>query len=172
MDDQRYKEVPFEVFGIKKTLTSDSVRQILSSFGIDTRAASELTSLVGMELTSPRHIAQIVGTQILRNFGADIHCENLELGSEGVYIVSDLRFPNEFEYFQRMAENDPNTTFLPLYIQRDEAEKHVTPESHASETSVFLFSDKCKKIDNNGPISALVEQVTAEVIEILKDKAV
>jgi hypothetical protein len=63
-----------------------------------------------------------------------------------------MRFPNEFKYFRDMGLTQPGVRFIPLYIQRDIAEIHVTEDSHPSEKSVFLFRDNCLKVDNNGTI--------------------
>lgn len=159
-DDQRYKEVPFRVFGIKKTLTNESIGAVLEGFNVfmSRREIDSKYDIIGMDLDTPRKIAQIVGTEILRATGdEDIHCKNMPLNPDESLptIVSDLRFPNEFNYFK----NNPEINFVALYLNREEAEKHVTPDSHPSETSVFLFNDQCTRIDNNGSLESTREQV-------------
>lgn len=150
-DLQELKEVPFEV---PKTLGLYEVGAILESFGVymDTREIDSKFDVIGMELKSPRHIAQIVGTEVLRAAGDEfIHCKNVPVNKNGITIISDLRFPNEYEYFSKAED----VHFIPIYIQRDEAEKHVTKDSHPSETSVFLFSDKCELLPNNSSLQEL-----------------
>lgn len=166
-DSQDLKEVPF-ADGAKE-LTNGAIGAILESFGIvmSRREIDSVYDCIGMELPTPRRIAQIVGTEVLRAAGdEDIHCKNVELGN-GITIISDLRFPNEFNYFQQASD----ITFLPLYIQRDEAEKHVTEDSHPSEKCVFEFSDKCYEINNNGTLEQTRDQIAALLVQtsFLKD---
>lgn len=160
-DNQDLKEVPFEE---PKKLGVYEIGAILESFGID-MTAREIDSkfdVTNMMLETPRKIAQIVGTEILRQAGDEyIHCKNVPLNETGVTIISDVRFPNEFEYFK----NKKDVFFMPLYIARDEAEKHVTPDSHPSEKCVFEFNDKCVRIDNNGTI----EETRSQIYNILRN---
>lgn len=154
-DRQDLKELPFE--DGPKTLTNTKIGAILESFGVvmTRREIDSTYDCIGMELLTPRKIAQIVGTEVLRAAGdEDIHCKNVQL-TDGVTIISDLRFPNEFAYF---SENE-NVNFIPLYIQRDEAEKHVTEDSHPSEKCVFEFSGKCIYINNNNSLEDLKIQI-------------
>lgn len=167
-DDQAFKEVPFS--DGPKILTEDSVRNLLTFFKADpdelvdvvlyTKRIDTYRDIIGMELESPRKIAQIVGTEVLRRVGEDIHCENLEFNTDGVTVVSDMRFPNEFAYLSRKQ----GIKFIPIYIKREAAESQVTEKSHVSETSVFKFSDQCFMVDNNGTL----EQTESQVMDIIK----
>lgn len=165
-DRQDLKEVPLDE---PRTLTLDSINMTLKGFNItltETELQDMYKDVVGMTLETPRKIAQIIGTEILRKFGSDIHCENLDMDSDTL-IVSDMRFPNEFEYFsKKSAQNE--LIFIPLYIQRNEAESFVTPDSHPSETSVFLFNKNCIPVDNNGSL----EYTESQVLEILTNQGV
>ena len=166
LDLQELKEVPFDE---PKILTNESIGAVLESFNVfmSRREIDSKYDIIGMKLNTPRHIAQIVGTEILRSTGdEDIHCKNMPLNpnAELPTIVSDLRFPNEFTYFK----NNPEIKFVGLYLNREEAEKHVTKDSHPSETSVFLFNDKCVRIDNNGSLANTNEQV----VNALKESGV
>jgi dephospho-CoA kinase len=161
-DNQDIKEVDFE--DGPKILTLNKISMILHLFNV--RMTQELVekyklkNVIGIELPTPRRIAQVVGTEVLRTTGdEDIHCKNMPLSDEdgSITVVSDLRFPNEFSYFHSQNFND--IKFLPIYIQRDEAEKHVTEDSHPSEKSVFLFSDQCVKLSNNGTLEDLEKSI-------------
>jgi len=156
-DKQELKEIPFE---IPKILTNEDIQCVLEEFHIYMTKV-EIDSkydFIGMSLNSPRHIAQIVGTEVLRVGGdQDIHCRQIKIKKHGVTIVSDCRFPNEFDYFYKM----PDIKFIPIYIQRDEAEKVITENSHPSERCVFEFRDRCFKVDNNGTLSETERQVKA-----------
>lgn len=163
-DLQELKEVPFDQ---SKVLGISEILNVLDRFGIVSsreEVVEKYQGVLGTELDTPRKIAQIVGTEILRATGdEDIHCKNMPLNpnAELPTIVSDLRFPNEFSYFK---ENE-DVNFVPLYLNRQEAEQHVTKDSHPSETSVFLFNDKCVRIDNNGTLENTREQVLAALKE-------
>lgn len=153
-DSQLLKEqqLPFP-----RTLGRNEIESVLSMFGITPtdELMSRYSKVMNMELNSPRQIAQIVGTEVLRNAGdEDVHCKNVNL-SDNITIISDIRFPNEFNYFKNLK----NTYFIPLYIQRDEAESKITPESHTSETSIFGFREKCLKINNNRDLENLKTQI-------------
>ena len=148
-----------------KKLTTSIALNILSEFNISL-STGQFDALgawaIGREFESPRKIAQIIGTELLREYGGeDVHCKSLPLHGD-INVVSDMRFPNEFRYFSNMED----IVFLPLYIQRDEAESHVTEFSHSSETLLFTFTDKCVKIDNNGSL----EETKKQVVDILKKK--
>lgn len=159
-DNQDVKEVDFT--DGPKILTMENITKILNLFNVPlTQNLSnkyQASGIVDMELPTPRKIAQIVGTEVLRTTGdEDIHCTNMPINEDGITIVSDLRFPNEFVYFNKLGVD--GYRFLPLYIQRDEAEKHVTADSHPSETSVFKFSSQCNKLPNNGTLEQLREEI-------------
>ena len=160
-DNQDIKEVPFA--DGPKILTADNIFDILWNFNVHMEQGEfteKYSEVIGTELETPRKIAQIVGTEVLRATGdEDIHCKNMPMNESGITIVSDLRFPNEFAYFH----NNPDINFVPLYIQRDEAEAFVTEDSHPSEKCVFEFSGKCNKINNNGDL----EDLNTEIVSLL-----
>jgi hypothetical protein len=161
-DRQDLKEAPFKE-GPKK-LTAFKICQILESFDfhMSIREVDSAYDIIGMELPTPRKIAQIVGTEVLRAAGdEDIHCKNIDINDEGITIVSDLRFPNEFEYFYKADD----VTFLPVYVQRDEAEQCVTEDSHPSETSVFKFTNMCYEVNNNRSLQDLNREVAALLVQ-------
>lgn len=154
-DLQELKEVPFDE---PKIIGVYEIGAILESFGVymSAREIDSKFNVVNMKLISPRHIAQIVGTEVLRAAGDEfIHCKNVPVSETGVTIISDVRFPNEYQYFSEAQD----VNFIPIYIQRNEAEKHVTSESHASETSVFLFNDKCHFLPNNSSLQELESRI-------------
>lgn len=160
-DRQDIKETPFK--NGSKELSISKIKQILNKFNIiltqELIDKYEKYNIINMKLSTPRKIAQIVGTEVLRATGnEDIHCENVELGDD-ITVISDVRFPNEFDYFKK------EHLFLPLYIKRYEAEKHVTNESHPSEKCVFQFCNKCFEINNNNTLEDLKNQITAFLLQ-------
>ena len=151
-DSQDLKEVPF---GKPMIMTRSELEAIVVAFRLDSSIADQLRDLEGAVLETPRRIAQFVGTEVLRSLGnPDIHCESVNL-SEGVTIISDMRFPNEFAYFSKMED----INFIPLYVARTLAEDEVTVDSHPSETSVFEFRDDCTRLDNNGTLKQLEKNI-------------
>ena len=157
-DNQDLKEVEFT--DGPKILTLSKILDILTLFNVTLThqllKKYEDADIINMTLETPRKIAQIVGTEVLRATGdSDIHCKNMPMNENGITIVSDLRFPNEFSYFN---ESD-NINFLPLYIQRSEAEAFVTEDSHLSERGVFEFSKKCIEIPNNSSLEDLKDNI-------------
>ena len=153
-DLQSLKEIPFNQ---PIVLTEAKINSIINAFnikGVDIK--KKCINVINMELTSPRHIAQIIGTEVIRQVGKpSVHCENVDLTKSRVMIISDVRFKNEFDYFNNKNKFD----FIPLYIQRKEAEDKVNENSHQSEKEVFEFRDKCVKLDNNGTITDLDRQI-------------
>lgn len=152
-----------ELFKNNVLLTKKRIISILKSFNLCPVLADEkpIKKLIGMKMESPRHILQIVGTELLRNAGnPDIHCENLELNEKenGITVITDIRFPNEHNYFSNLED----VKYIPLYVQRDKAEENI--DDHPSEKSVMLFSDKCIKIDNNDSLHKTELQVR-DIIE-------
>lgn len=156
-DLQSLKEVPFEK---EKKATITEIKTIMDFFNspLDEhtlyRATADLEEIV---LDTPRKIAQIVGTELLRKYASEsVHCDSLDLSAQ-INIVTDVRFSNEFEY---LLNSDRIDLFLPLYIQRQEAEKVVDlKKDHASETSVFLFNHKCILVNNNGNLDQTRDQI-------------
>lgn len=162
-DDQRYKEIPFSIFNLECRLSLNNIHEVCCHFGKQSEFHEhDFTDIASMELKSARHIAQIVGTQVLRTLGdEDIHCKHVNLNNR-LTIISDIRFPNEYKYFADLKDY----RFIPLYVSRKEAEDQVDMEtSHASETSVFLFRDKCRKLNNNGSLSDLEREVQKAINE-------
>lgn len=153
-DDQSLKEKDLENGPVK--LSNYDISMVLEKYNIhySSREIDSKYDVIGMKLKTPRKIAQIVGTEVLRKAGGeDIHCDSLDIKSK-ITIISDVRFGNEFDYFY-----NSNNLFIPLYIKRDSAEKNVTEKSHASEKDIFNFTNRCIKIDNNKGIEELKTQI-------------
>ena len=170
LDRQDMKEVQFEE---PKVLTMDRIAAVLKAFDTDIDSFRDpvlmqtfreyYKPIEGKLLRSPREVAQIIGTEILRFVDEDIHCKSVRVSPDLFTVVSDVRFSNEYTFFS----NRQNTTFIPIYIQRDVAEARVTPESHISEREFMDFRDKCFKVDNNGTLQQTELQVKSIVDKVL-----
>jgi hypothetical protein len=148
-DDQNLKEIPFKS---PKSLTLDRISTILDSYGAKYPPISQIQHLVGKQLVSPRHIAQIIGTELLRDHvSKTVHIDNVPIANEGITVISDTRFENEYEVMKGREDIE----YHPVYIYRKEAEEAAKSSNHASEKEFFKFKDKCYMIDNNGTLRDL-----------------
>lgn len=164
-DDQNKKEKKFKDY---KILDSKKIVKILNLYGIEVSNFDLLMDITAKynhsKLESPRHIAQYVGTEFLRNYiSPDVHCESVNLSSTYT-IVPDIRFQNEFEYFS----NQKDAEYIPLYIHRKSAEAKVTKDSHISEKEVFKFCHNCIKINNNQPLAFTENQIDEIIKKYIK----
>jgi hypothetical protein len=161
-DNQATKEKELETL---VCLSADQVYAIYAGFGYGKDKIDydkNVRPHIGQVLDTPRRIAQYVGTEILRSVESDIHCRQAVEGipEQGVFVVTDMRFVNEFTYFkERLGDN-----FFPLYISNRVAELHV--DSHPSEKQVLEVAKNCRKIDNNGSLQELRSQLEQFVGEI------
>ena len=116
-DDQSLKEVPFEK---PVLLNLTMISQILDEYGAELPETSKLQHLIDKPLVSPRHIAQIVGTELLRDLvSRNVHIDNVPIYNDAVTVISDTRFENEYDV---MKDKD-NIDYYPAYIYRKEAEE-------------------------------------------------
>lgn len=125
---------------------------------------SYVRSHVGKVLISPRQVAQYIGTEVLRNFYEDIHCiEAMANVTKNIGVVTDMRFPNEFNYFAGQFVN-----YHPIYIQNVGAEVQAGKDTHASEAHLpWLAKRAAVTIQNNGSINDFEYAVKAYVKGIL-----
>lgn len=152
-DDQNFKEKEFKN---PIVLSSSVIEEVFRQFYINKDQYSYDTNIkphVGVILMSPRQIAQYVGTELLRSVDPDIHVKtaikNMRF-TDKVYVVTDIRFFNEFNTFN----NDPNVSFVSLYIKRDSQTPKDISSVHASEREIPLIGEKClATVSNNTTVS-------------------
>lgn len=100
-DDQAFKEVPF---GFELFIMSIDIVNILKYFEVPDRFVPQaILSHKGVVLKSPRHVAQYVGTEILRTIDQNIHINmafKLNQGDAKFLVCSDVRFDNELKAVQ------------------------------------------------------------------------
>lgn len=137
--------------------TQEQVRAIIQYFGETPDFDRHVRQHIGKILHTPRQVAQYVGTEVLRNVDEQIHCKGSVLGlpETGIFVVTDMRFWNEYHFF---AEN-PEVRFIPVYIANSVAESKAALDSHVSEKYVLEIARKCEQIDNNGSFQALRDQL-------------
>lgn len=133
-DSQDLKEIPF-----KKPIvfTESHLESVVGLFEVEVAFDGQFDHLIGTKLLTPRHVAQFVGTDILRAIDKNIHITttmNQIAQKTGIFVVSDVRFPNEFD-----AIHDSGGTVIG--IKRDS----VAPKAanlHESESFVPVLIEK------------------------------
>lgn len=164
-DDQEFKEVPFET---PVYVEAHHVYNLIQSYGF-AKEEIDFDTLVrphiGQVLDSPRRVAQYVGTEILRNVDTDIHCKGATMGlsEEGLFVVTDMRFPSELEYFRDKFDCD----FNPFYIQSYRAEAAAGGDMHPSERQVLVTAKSCTLLENNKTIREFQDKVAETVQEVV-----
>lgn len=146
------KELPQPVY-----LDEDNVPSLIKAFGLPFTFDQHVRPHMATILHTPRQIAQYVGTEVLRSISADVHCLGTirDLPEDGVFVVTDMRFPNEYEFFS----NNYRENFFPFYIDNKGAEAKSARDAHASERYILEIAKKCERIDNNGSLQGLQAQI-------------
>lgn len=137
-DDQAFKEIPFKE---PIVLTKEDVIDILAMFEIPDRfVAAAIIAHVGVKLTSPRHVAQYVGTEILRTIDQNIHINmafKMAASSTAPFLIcSDMRFANELKAVQ-------DNKGLSIGISRKKATPANLESLHPSEKEIPALISQC-----------------------------
>ncbi len=162
LDDPAVKEKELENL---INLDTGNVTELIESFGLKPNFDAHIRPHLGKVLHTPREAAQYVGTEVLRNVEEQVHClgATLDLPETGIFVVTDMRFWNEYNFF---AEND-ECEFFPFFVHNYGAEAQLGENPHASEKYVLEIGDKCQRIDNNGTIAELETKVLAAFEDVL-----
>lgn len=161
---KKLKDVCAEFLGVDRVLFDDPARKevkleepvylegpyieaMIKSYGFVPDYDKHVRPHVGTVLESPRRIAQYVGTEVLRNVDDQIHCKGavMDLPEEGLFVLTDMRFPNEYDFFANHYE----CNFYPYYIQSYRAEAAGAGDMHPSERMVLETAKNCTAISNN-----------------------
>jgi hypothetical protein len=152
-DEDDKKEARFDIPII---LTRDAVSKLRDIYGAivpgfwdKANRAEHLVS--GKLMYSPRHVAQIVGTDYLRRFQEDIHLQAAKhkLVEDKLNVITDVRFLNELNFVKELGG-------ITAYVLRDGKELEALQSTHISERGVCDLRFKCDYlIDNNKDIDAL-----------------
>jgi len=129
--------------------------EILMNYDVNPETV-DFTSILGSKMDTPRAIAQIVGTNFLRNLvDENIHINSVKLSTTHVNICSDVRFYNEYSSFA----NRDDINYYPIYIARQEKEDLIGPDAHPAESGFFAFRHLFHRIDNNGNFKDLERSI-------------
>ncbi len=182
-NDPILKEKPFEEmkrFGKPIILTTSLLRQVkkecpkfLSEYS-ETDPAQMIynidrvpvNGLEGRVFKTPRELLQIIGTQFIRERvykewhmrAAFSKTALLECDQSKVYCVTDIRFPNEYEFLKEKFGD----AFECYYVERPEAEKVLAKATHESELGVLEIKkliDKKNILTNDGTVEVLKEKL-------------
>ena len=162
-DSHKYKE---KELNNKIALDRDSVIRIFNAYEL--HVPDEIVdSHIGKILTTPRHIAQYVGTEVLRSIYNHIHCDvAIKNVKSDIAIVTDLRFPDEIVFFKAHAPN-----FIPIYIKNVYAESLAGNDQHESERHLYKLAQECPYVlVNDCPSKELFEKKSAFFILDLINK--
>lgn len=137
----------------------EACNKILKVFNLEPRMEN-----ISMMFSTPRKMMQIVGTEILRAQNPLIHIEKMleNMPDEGLVVVTDLRFINEFNALQNKFGED----FYPFYVERPKAEMNSIG-NHASETQPKKLRDRCLTLDNSRGLPELRDQVSNLLSNVL-----
>lgn len=154
-DDQNFKEVPFaEPVEIEPI----DIEQILRYFEVSDRfVPASILEHQGVKMKSPRHVAQYIGTEVLRSIDSDIHINmafKLAAKSSAKFLIcSDMRFDNELK-----AVN--NQSGLTIGISRQKAVPANLTNLHPSEAEIpNLISRSDLVVNNEGTIEELQKTI-------------
>ncbi len=102
---------------------------------------ASISGLENQVMKTPRQLLQIIGTDFIRErIYGEWHMRAAfapavisKLKNNGVYCVTDVRFPNEYSFLSSKFGSD----FSAFYVERPEAEEKLAEATHASELEVL-----------------------------------
>jgi hypothetical protein len=150
MEDQAKKLQPFETPMVFDRKSLRSILKLLPEYlpieemYYNINRVTE-TNLVGAKIPNLRYLLQFVGTEVIRNkvdqnwhLNAAFSSKVLEnLDPDGLYCVTDARFPNELEFLRDKFNED----FYGYYVERPEAEERLKTATHASELELVKIRE-------------------------------
>jgi hypothetical protein len=152
-DDVNTQKGKERVFSKPKVFTQRNLGSVLywmstthSRYPIVKGAREHVASLVGTELTTPRHILQFIGTDVCRavipSYHLDIVVNTIRDNPDKNYIITDVRFPNEGDLV--LDELDG----LVVQIVREANSDENIDRSHKSETAMSDWGRFTDVVDN------------------------
>jgi hypothetical protein len=162
-DDQDKKERPLF---LTRILMTRHIEKIFKAYDIDLVKLVHCDRHLGKELSTPRQIAQYVGTNLLRRMDEDIHVKSLikTLKPTGKYVISDVRFYNE-------ADSIRNAGGSIIGISRQAATPADETTLHESETYIpsllagsnFLIINDDSKFTLESRLKTILSQIESGV---------
>lgn len=127
-----------------------------------------VTGLEDRQLNTPREVLQVVATDFIRNKVYDewhmraAFSEKAlaKLESNKIYCVTDIRFPNEYEFLREKFGD----AFECYYVERPEAEERLAKATHPSETEILKIKallEETNVLQNDGTIAEFKKKLKA-----------
>jgi hypothetical protein len=162
-DDQNFKEKQLD---FTRVIGGDDIERILNYFEVPARFIPESAMKhQGVEMNTPRYIAQYVGTEVLRSIDSDIHINmafKLAPKNAPFFICSDMRFMNELD---AVSQRDG----LTIGISRKVATPANIEKLHDSERHIpTLIGLSAVKAANETTIAEFQKAVRLAAEEYLK----
>lgn len=133
-NDRDKKEKPFEkpIF-----IDEGQVKEIYKLYDISYYHMGYVWKHIGTNLYTPRHVAQYVGTEILRDLDVNIHLKTAvkNMPENKITVITDVRFPNEAEFFRQQL----GSLFQLVHITREETDRIAEKDLHESESYVKVI---------------------------------
>lgn len=164
-NDQNLKEVDLAEY---IELSPKNIEDIFILFGLTEKEYTydkHIRPHVGKLIKTPRQLLQYIGTEVLHPIDPLIHAKFMiknKLPKDGIVVLTDLRFKNEFDFFLENYKNE----FVPLHINNNNAEMASADDNHPSEKDRLKFKHECIQIDNNSTLYAFKSLVKKKLEEI------
>lgn len=162
LSDLQYKE---ELLDTPIELTKENIEAVIKDFGVEFDYDAHVRPHVGMVLDTRRQVLQYIGTDVLHTIDKLIHIKAAvnNMPKEGIVVVTDLRFEQEFDYFK----DNHSDEFFPFYLKNNRAELEAEGDTHPSETQLKRFKNKCIPIDNNSSLEDYRGRIVENVRSVL-----
>jgi hypothetical protein len=137
------------------TLQASEIERFYNLFLInDFDFNTHVRPFIGTLLQTPREMLIFIGTNVLRNYDKDIHVKAAlkDLNLNKTYVVTDLRFINEYEALVALNSNC-------FYIDNRKAEASTQHLNTPSEKERFTFQQDCSIIYNNSTLYDFQNQI-------------
>jgi len=151
--NQELKERDLDTF---ICLDSENITAFLNAFNINGFIFdTHIRPHIGKILKTPREVLQYTGTEILHTIDPLIHAKMVveKRDPTKVTILTDLRFVNEFNYFELRDD------FTAVYVKNSAAEMVANKDPHPSEQELHEFKSFCYELDNQGSLIDLRENI-------------
>lgn len=150
--DPKLKEVELDTYVV---LGRENLSKLMDLFEVQYDYDKHVRPHMGRVFQTGRSLLQYIGTDVLHPIDSLIHV-NITLKKKDpnkLSIVTDLRFPQEFEALEQRSD------FTPIYVNNTHAENAASADTHASEQGWKKFKDRCLKLDNNSDLGSLESQL-------------
>lgn len=161
-DLSEFKEKDLDTYAY---LDPENVAGVIREFGVEPDYEKHVRPHLGVILETPRRIAQYFGTEVLRSIDDRIHCLGTLHGlpEEGTFIVTDMRFPNEYEFFSGQT-----ALVDTIYVHNARAEALSAKDAHISEKFIKEIGAKCHfRLANNDTLEAYETSVRTLLQQLL-----